>query len=195
MPLPTTAEVAAAEAAQKQAETAAAAPSSGGGGGSTAPVGPTLDQLLASANADTGGNFAQTACGACHSFDKGGATMVGPNLYEIVGAKIAGTPGYSFSDALKRVDGDWNFPKLDAWLTNPQSFAPGHHHELCRHRATEDARQRHRLSADAGRPSGAAALRDRSSLEGADLGHEIGRADHGGFHVQPIICPKPDPAS
>ena len=125
MPQPTPTEVSAAVAAQKQAETAAAAPSSGGGGGATAPVGPTLDQLLASANADTGGNFAQTACGACHSFNKGGATMVGPNLYGMVGAKIAGTPGYAFSDALKKVNGDWDFARLDAWLTSPQSFAPG----------------------------------------------------------------------
>jgi cytochrome c len=125
VPLPTTAEVSAAVTAQKQAEAAAAAPSSGGGGGSTAPVGPTLDQLLASANAKTGGDFAQTACSACHSFDRGGATMVGPNLYGIVGARIAGTPGYAFSDALKKVGGDWDFAKLDAWLTSPQSFAPG----------------------------------------------------------------------
>jgi len=125
VPLPTAAEISAAVAAQKQAETASAAPSSGGGGGSTAPVGPTLDQLLASANPATGGNFAQMACGACHSFTKGGATQVGPNLYGMVGAKIAGTPGYAFSDALKKVRGDWDFAKLDAWLTNPQSFAPG----------------------------------------------------------------------
>jgi cytochrome c len=123
--LPTAVEVSAAEAAQKQAETAAAAPSSGGGGGSTAPVGPTLDQLLASANPATGGNFAQMACGACHSFTKGGATQVGPNLYGMVGAKIAGTPGYAFSTALAKIGGSWDFAKLDAWLTNPQSFAPG----------------------------------------------------------------------
>jgi cytochrome c len=125
LPLPTTTEVDAAVAAQKQAEAAATAPSSNGGGGGTAPVGPTLDQLLASGNAHSGGDFAQTACGACHSFNKGGATLVGPNLYAMVGARIAGTPGYSFSDALKKVGGDWDFAKLDAWLTNPQSFAPG----------------------------------------------------------------------
>jgi cytochrome c len=124
-PLPTTAEISAALAAQKQAETAAAAPSAGGGGGSTAPVGPTLDQLLAKGDAKTGGAFAQTACGACHSVDKGGGTMVGPNLYGVVGAKIAGTPGYAFSDALKKVAGTWDFARLDAWLTSPQSFAPG----------------------------------------------------------------------
>ena len=125
VPLPTAAEVSAAVAAQKQAEAAAAAPSSSGGGGSTAPVGPTLDQLLASANAAAGGNFAQTACGACHSFNKGGATQVGPNLYGMVGARIAGTPGYAFSAALKKVGGDWDFARLDAWLANPQTFAPG----------------------------------------------------------------------
>jgi cytochrome c len=125
VPLPTQTEIDAAVAAQKQAEAAAAAPSSGGGGGSTAPVGPTLNQLLASANADSGGNFAATACGACHSFAKGGPTMVGPDLYDMVGAKIAGTPDYSFSGALKKVSGDWDFARLDSWLANPQSFAPG----------------------------------------------------------------------
>jgi cytochrome c len=131
VPLPTSAEISAALAAQKQAETAAAAPSAGpapaggGGGGAPAPVGPTLDQLLANASADAGSNFAQTACGACHSFNKGGAAMVGPNLYGIVGSKIAGIPGYGFSAALKKVGGDWDLAKLDAWLTNPQSFAPG----------------------------------------------------------------------
>jgi cytochrome c len=51
--------------------------------------------------------------------------MVGPDLYGIVGAPIAGTPGYAFSAALKKVGGSWDYAKLDAWLTNPQSFAPG----------------------------------------------------------------------
>lgn len=123
--LPTVAEVNAAVAEQKKDEAAVAAPSPSSGSGSSAPAGPTLDQLLASANADAGGNFAQTACGACHSFTKGGPTVVGPDLYDMVGAKIAGTPGYSFSGALKKIGGDWDFAKLSAWLTNPQSFAPG----------------------------------------------------------------------
>jgi cytochrome c len=119
-PLPTAAEVAAAVAAQKRAEAAPPA-----GAGTPAPAGPTLGQRLASANADAGGAFAQTACGACHSFGKGGVAMVGPNLYEIVGAKVAGTPGYAFSAALRKVGGDWDFARLDAWLANPQTFAPG----------------------------------------------------------------------
>jgi cytochrome c len=121
--LPTSAEVAAAQAAQKKEESAAAVPA--GGGAPAAPVGPSLNQLLASADPGKGGDFAAQACGSCHSFTKGGAAMVGPNLYDMVGAPIAGTPGYSFSPSLKKVGGNWDFAKLDDWLTNPQHFAPG----------------------------------------------------------------------
>jgi cytochrome c len=123
VPLPSAAEIAAAEAAQKKEEAAAAVPA--GGGAPAAPVGPSLNTLLASANASQGSDFAQQACSACHSFTKGGAAMVGPDLYDIVGAPVAATPGYSFSPALKKVGGNWDFAKLDDWLTNPQHLAPG----------------------------------------------------------------------
>ena len=66
-------------------------------------------------------------CKVCHSFDKGGANLVGPNLYGIVGTKIAeGRGGFNFTPALKKHDGeDWTFQNLDVWLTNPQAFASG----------------------------------------------------------------------
>ena len=66
-------------------------------------------------------------CKVCHSFEKGGANLVGPNLYGIVGTKIAeGRGGFNFTPALKKHDGaDWTFQNLDVWLTNPQAFAPG----------------------------------------------------------------------
>jgi cytochrome c len=125
-PLPTEAEVAAAQAEQKKEQAAAAAPASEGGGTAAAPpAGPSLDQLLASGSADKGSDFASQACGACHAFTKGGATQVGPDLYGIVGEKVAGVPGYSFSPALKKVGGTWTYAALDSWLANPQHFAPG----------------------------------------------------------------------
>jgi len=66
-------------------------------------------------------------CKVCHTFDKGGAVLVGPNLYGIVGDKIAeGRGGFSFTPALKKHEGaKWTYANLDAWLTNPQAFAPG----------------------------------------------------------------------
>lgn len=64
-------------------------------------------------------------CKVCHSFDKGGPTMIGPNLYGVVGHKIAAHEGVNYTPALKGKEGDWTFENLDAWLTNPQAFAPG----------------------------------------------------------------------
>src|SRR3546814_10770612 len=50
----------------------------------------------------------------------------GPNLWEVVGDKIAtGRGGFAFSDALKSVGGTWTFDALDAWFTSPRKFANG----------------------------------------------------------------------
>jgi cytochrome c2 len=65
-------------------------------------------------------------CKVCHTFDKGGATLVGPNLYGVVGNKIASHEGFTYTPALKKHEGDtWTYENLDAWLTNPQAFASG----------------------------------------------------------------------
>ena len=64
-------------------------------------------------------------CKVCHTFDKGGATLIGPNLYGVVGMKIASHEGVNYTPALKAKEGNWTYENLDAWLTNPQAFAPG----------------------------------------------------------------------
>jgi cytochrome c len=64
-------------------------------------------------------------CKVCHTFDKGGATLIGPNLYGVVGMKIASHEGVTYTPALKAKEGNWTYENLDAWLTNPQAFAPG----------------------------------------------------------------------
>ncbi|MEG3164605.1 cytochrome c family protein [Sphingomonas sp. PB2P19] len=65
-------------------------------------------------------------CAACHSVNQGGANGIGPNLYATLGEGIAqGKAGYPFSDALKAVGGNWDFDKMNAWLTSPRKFAPG----------------------------------------------------------------------
>jgi cytochrome c len=80
--------------------------------------------LLATADAKQGEADA-ALCKVCHTFDKGGATLVGPNLYDIVGHKIASKEGFNYSPALKAHGGDWTYQNLDVWLTNPQAFAAG----------------------------------------------------------------------
>jgi cytochrome c len=65
-------------------------------------------------------------CMACHNADKGGANQLGPNLWGVIGTPIAeDRGGFAFSDALKKVGGNWDWDKLSKWLTSPKAFAPG----------------------------------------------------------------------
>ena len=93
-----------------------------------APAGPQpIAPLMANASADAGKSKAQL-CGACHSFDKGGANRIGPNLWGVIGSPIAeDRGGFAFSSALadKGKGQKWTLDNLNAWLSKPQDFAKG----------------------------------------------------------------------
>jgi len=93
----------------------------GGGGAAAVP----LPNLLAAADVAKGeAVFAK--CAACHTINQGGANGIGPNLYGTLGEAIGqGKAGFAFSDALKSVGGNWDFDKMDHWLTSPRKFANG----------------------------------------------------------------------
>src|SRR6478752_5566874 len=89
---------------------------------------PGAEILPALAKADPKKGEASVAlCKVCHSFDKGAPSPIGPNLYGVVGRKIASLEAFNYSPALKgkASEGDWTFEQLDLWLTNPQAFASG----------------------------------------------------------------------
>ena len=93
------------------------------GGPAAGPV--DIGTLLAKADPKAG-EAAAKKCGACHDFTKGGPNKTGPNLYGIVGEKIADVPGFAFSDALKaHASETWDYEKLNQWLISPKTFAPG----------------------------------------------------------------------
>ena len=93
------------------------------GGGEAAAV--PIATLLPTADAAKGAEVFKK-CAACHTIAQGGANGIGPNLYATVGEGIAqGKAGFAFSDALKAVGGNWDFDKLNAWLTSPRKFAAG----------------------------------------------------------------------
>ena len=64
-------------------------------------------------------------CVACHTVAKDGKNKVGPNLWNIVGAKSAQKEGFKYSDALKNADIVWSEENLDQWLTKPKKFLKG----------------------------------------------------------------------
>jgi cytochrome c len=96
--------------------TAAASPAAAG----PEPIAP----LMATADPKAGADVAKK-CAVCHTFDKGGANKIGPNLFGVVGENIGEGKGYQFSDALKAKHGAWDVDTLNAWLYKPQDFAKG----------------------------------------------------------------------
>ena len=85
------------------------------------PIGP----FMAKADAAKGQQTAKV-CLQCHTFDKGGANKIGPNLFGIMEENIASVANYQFSQALAAHKGEkWDPDRLNLWLSKPQEFAKG----------------------------------------------------------------------
>lgn len=80
--------------------------------------------LIAAADAKEGERLF-LRCKACHTVDKGGPNRLGPNLWDMVGARKAAKPGYRYSPALQKLGGEWDYASLSAYLEAPARYAPG----------------------------------------------------------------------
>jgi cytochrome c len=83
-----------------------------------------IEQLLAKADIKRG-ETAVKQCAACHTFDKGGRNLVGPNLYGVVGRDKGSEAGFNYSAAMKKAQGTWTVQDLDEFIHRPKTAVPG----------------------------------------------------------------------
>ncbi|MGB4108150.1 MAG: cytochrome c family protein [Alphaproteobacteria bacterium] len=93
-------------------------------GAAAGPVGPEpILHLIATADIAKGEKLSK-ACAACHSFQKGEPSKLGPNLWNTVGAS-KGSHQFEYSDGMKAKGGTWTYSDLNHFLFKPKAFITG----------------------------------------------------------------------
>ncbi len=64
-------------------------------------------------------------CKACHTLDDGGRHRVGPNLWNIYGAKAGSKEGFAYSKAMSQSEIIWDESSIDGYIAKPRDFMPG----------------------------------------------------------------------
>ncbi|WP_341862813.1 cytochrome c family protein [Gymnodinialimonas sp. 57CJ19] len=82
-----------------------------------------FEEVYAAADAGAGERLWRQ-CSACHALDAG-RNGVGPYLAGIVDRPVATADGFSYSDALATLGGEWTPENLSEFIANPRGYAPG----------------------------------------------------------------------
>ena len=83
-----------------------------------------IENLLASASTEHGAQIARQ-CQVCHNLQEGKGPKIGPDLYGVVGRKVASKENFHYTEALKSKGGTWTFDALNKWLEDPRADVPG----------------------------------------------------------------------
>jgi glucose/arabinose dehydrogenase len=87
-----------------------------------------LTAASAQAAPSAGQTYFERNCASCHTADAGMASRAGPGLFNVVGRKAAGVPGFNYTEALSRAGAagkTWTKAELDVFLRDPNKDVPG----------------------------------------------------------------------
>ena len=109
--------------------------------GAPAQQDPPVDELLASADLARG-ETSHNKCVSCHTFDKGGRNLVGPNLYGVIGREKGSEAGFNYSAGVQEGDeGPLDGPGDQRLRQESEAHGSRHQHDLRRYSAGERARR------------------------------------------------------
>ena len=83
--------------------------------------------IMANANIEIGKKVFNK-CSVCHTNNKGGKNKIGPNLWNIVGHKIAVKGSFAYSKAMKakgEATANWSYEELYRYLYAPKKYVVG----------------------------------------------------------------------
>ncbi len=88
-------------------------------------LGGKSSQKVITGSVEGGKIVAKNHCVVCHTFEKGGKMLYGPNLFDMAGKPAAAIKGYNYSQALKNSGLTWTDKNLIGFLADPEQFLPG----------------------------------------------------------------------
>lgn len=80
---------------------------------------------LPAGNIEEGIAAAAKYCTVCHSFEKGGKVVFGPNLFGVAGQPAGEVEGFKYSQALKDSGLIWTDSNMVGFLSEPETFLKG----------------------------------------------------------------------
>ena len=83
-----------------------------------------ISAFLANASIESGEKLFKK-CSACHTYEKGAADKVGPNLWSLINRPLANVDGFAYSKALSDFGGEWGYEELSQFLYKPKHYIEG----------------------------------------------------------------------